>query len=49
MMPGGGPLGAAPSTSSVRAPTNALAGAPMPPVRPDQQKQNLPAGRRLAR
>jgi len=34
MMPGGGPLGAAPSTSGVRALTNALASAPMPPVRP---------------
>jgi hypothetical protein len=34
MMPGGGPLGSAPSTSSVRALTNALASAPMPPVRP---------------
>ena len=38
MMPGGGPLGSAPSTSSVRALTNALANAlasaPMPPVRP---------------
>jgi hypothetical protein len=34
MMPGGGPLGASPSTSSVRALINALASAPMPPVRP---------------
>jgi hypothetical protein len=34
MMPGGGPLGSAPSTSSVRALINALASAPMPPVRP---------------
>ena len=34
MMPGGGPLGSAPSTSSVRALTNALASAPMPPLRP---------------
>jgi len=34
MMPGGGPLGASPSTSIVRALTNALASAPMPPVRP---------------
>ena len=37
-MPGGDPLGSAPSTSSVRALTNALASAsasaPMPPVRP---------------
>ena len=34
MMPGGGPLGASPSMSSVRALINALASAPMPPVRP---------------
>jgi hypothetical protein len=34
MMPGGGPLGASPSTSIVRALTNALASALMPPVRP---------------
>ena len=34
MMPGSGPLGSAPSTSSVRALISALASAPMPPVRP---------------